>query len=250
MRRKFKASEINAEISPYFDRPGTSDDSSNNGSPAKKRARPNKYGGMSEEDVMKLLLPDRVAENLDILFIGINPGLTSAYKGHHYAGPNNHFWPCLYDSGLVPEKLTFRDDEKCPAYGIGLTNIVERTTRGSSDLSRKEIKDGVDALIVKVKRLKPLVACFNGKGIYEIFSKSKCEIGRQTKCIPGTNVVVYVMPSSSGRTMTYPRASDKLKFFTELKSLRDEAKLKTLSADADKPKTDNTDTREKKTLET
>jgi len=23
--------------------------------------------------------------------IGINPGLTAAYVGHHYAGPGNHF---------------------------------------------------------------------------------------------------------------------------------------------------------------
>ena len=36
--------------------------------------------------------------------------------------------------------------------------------------------------------------------------------------------VVYVMPSTSGRTQTYPRASDKLPFFLELKSLRDELK--------------------------
>lgn len=26
--------------------------------------------------------------------IGINPGLFAAYKGHHYAGPGNHF--CKY----------------------------------------------------------------------------------------------------------------------------------------------------------
>lgn len=38
--------------------------------------------------------------------------------------------------------------------------------------------------------------------------------------------VVYVMPSTSGRTQTYPRASDKLPFFLELKSLRDELKAK------------------------
>ncbi|KXJ07242.1 G/T mismatch-specific thymine DNA glycosylase [Exaiptasia diaphana] len=53
---------------------------------------------------------------------------------------------------------------------------------------RKEIKDGVEDLISKIKRLKPLVACFNGKGIYEIFSRSKCEIGNQPECIPGTDV--------------------------------------------------------------
>ena len=32
---------------------------------------------------------------------------------------------------------------------------------------------------------------------------------------------VYVMPSTSGRAATYPKRSDKLKFFHELKALRD-----------------------------
>ncbi len=32
---------------------------------------------------------------------------------------------------------------------------------------------------------------------------------------------VYVMPSTSGRAATYPRRVDKLKFFYELKDLRD-----------------------------
>lgn len=42
--------------------------------------------------------------------------------------------------------------------------------------------------------------------------------------LPLSPKVVYVMPSTSGRTQTYPRASDKLPFFLELKSLRDELK--------------------------
>jgi hypothetical protein len=33
------------------------------------------------------------------------------------------------------------------------------------------------------------------------------------------------MPSSSARTMTYPRKSDKLHFYNELKILRDKLKL-------------------------
>ncbi len=36
--------------------------------------------------------------------------------------------------------------------------------------------------------------------------------------------LVYVMPSTSGRAATYPKRSDKLKFFYELKALRDKLK--------------------------
>lgn len=194
-------------------------------SPKKQRRPVNRFGDMTEEEVLNLKLPEHLGYNLDILFVGINPGLMSAYKGHHYPGANNHFWPCLYQSGLVPDRLTYLDDVRCPSdYQIGLTNMVERTTRGSADLSRKEMRDGKEALIQKVEQYKPLIVCFNGKVIYETFSGSKCKVGRQKDPIPGTTSVVYVMPSTSGRTQTYPRASDKLPFFLELKSLRDELK--------------------------
>ena len=36
------------------------------------------------------------------------------------------------------------DDHKLLDLGIGFTNIVPRTTRGLSDLSRKEIADGAE----------------------------------------------------------------------------------------------------------
>ena len=44
--------------------------------------------------------------------------------------------PCLFESGLVPKKMSYQDDAECLNYGIGFTNIVPRTTRGSDDLSR------------------------------------------------------------------------------------------------------------------
>ena len=43
---------------------------------------------------------------------------------------------CMFLSGLIPEPLTANDDYKLLNHGIGFTNIVERTTRGSADLSR------------------------------------------------------------------------------------------------------------------
>ena len=44
--------------------------------------------------------------------------------------------PCLYESGLVPEKLSFREDAEVLKYGIGMSNIVPRTTRSAKALSR------------------------------------------------------------------------------------------------------------------
>ncbi len=49
---------------------------------------------------------------------------------------------CMYLSGLIPKPMSADDDHKCLDLGIGFTNIVERTTRGSANLTRQEILDG------------------------------------------------------------------------------------------------------------
>ena len=40
-----------------------------------------RFNGMSEEEVAKRGLPDYLKDNLDIVFIGINPSLMAAYTG-------------------------------------------------------------------------------------------------------------------------------------------------------------------------
>ena len=65
-------------------------------------------------DYTRLRLRDRIAPEARVLFVGINPGVRSALAGHHFAGPSNGFWKILYDSGLVPERVTHVDDDRLP----------------------------------------------------------------------------------------------------------------------------------------
>lgn len=51
------------------------------------------------------------------------------------------------------------------------------------------MREWSQVMIERMKELTPLVACFNGKGIYEIFSGGKCEVGLQSQPLPGTNTV-------------------------------------------------------------
>lgn len=44
-------------------------------------------------------VPDMLDYDLRVLFVGINAGITSSKRGHHFASPTNHFWPCLSASG-------------------------------------------------------------------------------------------------------------------------------------------------------
>ncbi|KAM7415099.1 hypothetical protein PAMA_019769 [Pampus argenteus] len=198
---------------------------------AKKAKRAlNRFNGMSVAEVMAKTLPDVITYNLDILIIGINPGLLSAFKGHHYPNPGNHFWKCLFLSGLTDQQLNYMHDHSLPEkYSIGFTNMVERTTPGSKDLSNKEIREGGRQLLDKLQKYKPLIAAFNGKGIYEIFCKEtfgvkakNLEFGLQPYKIPETETVCYLMPSSSPRCAQFPRAQDKVHFYIKLKELRDQ----------------------------
>ncbi|KAK2842640.1 hypothetical protein Q5P01_012840 [Channa striata] len=192
----------------------------------------NRFNGMSVAEVMARTLPDVITYNLDILIIGINPGLLSAFKGHHYPNPGNHFWKCLFLSGLTEQQLNYMHDQSLPeTYSIGFTNMVERTTPGSKDLSSKEIREGGRQLLEKLQKYKPLIAAFNGKGIYEIFCKEifgvkakNLEFGLQPYKIPDTETVCYLMPSSSPRCAQFPRAQDKVHFYIKLKELRDHLK--------------------------
>ncbi|CAL8292232.1 unnamed protein product [Boreogadus saida] len=202
---------------------------------AKKAKRAlNRFNGMSVAEVMAKTLPDVITYNLDILIIGINPGLLSAFKGRHYPNPGNHFWKCLFLSGLSDEQLNYMHDESLPEkHSIGFTNMVERTTPGSKDLSNKEIREGGRQLLDKLQKYKPLIAAFNGKCIYEIFCKEifgvkakNLEFGLQPYKIPETGTVCYLMPSSSPRCAQFPRAQDKVHFYIKLKDLRDQIKGK------------------------
>src|SRR4029450_13687680 len=93
-------------------------------------------------DWSALRLEDRIAPGLRVLFVGINPGGRSALTGHHFAGFSNRFWKLLFRSGLVPEALTYVDDDRLPEWGYGITNIVARPTRGIDQLRPEEYVAG------------------------------------------------------------------------------------------------------------
>src|SRR5262245_50586853 len=116
-------------------------------------------------------LPDYLRDGLDLVIVGINPGTKSWTTGHHYAGSGNHFWPLLHESGLVDEPLSYADDARVLDWNIGLTNMVERPSPSISDLSLDQLKAGAKALERKLVRCRPRVVCFNGKRIYEVFSR-------------------------------------------------------------------------------
>ena len=47
--------------------------------------------GITPEELQKKTVADITKQNLDIIFIGINPGYHSALTGHHYSGSGTFF---------------------------------------------------------------------------------------------------------------------------------------------------------------
>src|SRR6266850_445709 len=102
-------------------------------------------------------LRDRIEPGVEVLFVGINPGVRSALTGHHFAGFSNRFWTLLFESRLVPERITYEDDDRLPEWGYGVTNIVARATPGIDTLRPDEYVSGRTRLLAKVRRYRPRV---------------------------------------------------------------------------------------------
>ncbi|KAL7791364.1 DNA glycosylase [Trichoderma ceciliae] len=129
--------------------------------PSSGYAPPSTYAHLPE-------LPDAVAPNLLVYFIGLNPGIETARAGHAYAHPSNLFWKLLYSSGVTPRPCRAEEDRQMPElYSLGLTNIVARPSRNGAELSKQEMDDGVSILQDKARRWRPESMCVVGKSIWE-----------------------------------------------------------------------------------
>src|SRR5215475_2695304 len=94
----------------------------------------------------KKRVPDLIAKDLKVLFVGINPGLYTAAIGHHFGRPGNRFWPALYAGGFTPRLYSPFESRKLLVLGYGITNLVARAAARADEL-------GTEGLILGAKRL-------------------------------------------------------------------------------------------------
>ena len=153
------------------------------------------------------LLRDRIRPGVRVLFVGINPGVRSALTGHHFAGFSNRFWKLLYESRLVPEPISYEDDDRLPEWGYGITNIVPRPTPGIDTLERHEYVAGRLRLRRKVLRYRPAVVALIGVTVFRALfpeRKDAVRLGLQAERIG--NSALFVLPNPSGRNANYSYA--------------------------------------------
>ncbi|KLO09206.1 DNA glycosylase [Schizopora paradoxa] len=177
-------------------------------------------------------LTDRLAEELDVLFCGINPGKRSAEVGFHFAHPSNQFWKILHESGWTDRRLDPSEEHTLPgSYNVGLTDLVERPTSMAHELAKHEMVDGVSGLLSKITTYRPRSVCFVGMEIGQIVErKLKARLGldvgpKSAKKNTGflqykilhseetsssksvSETLFFVIPSTSGAATNPPKAA-------------------------------------------
>jgi len=180
-------------------------------------------------------LPDYLRSGLDLIFIGINPGLYSVQRGHYFARTTSRFWPAFSRSKLSErmlrelklEQLLPEHDVQLPRFGIGLTDVVKRPSANASELTPQDFATWVPVLLTKLRRYKPRVACFHGLTAYRPFhaftfksaaTRPVLILGEQPETIGATRLFVVPNPSPANahftladQTAWYDRLADFLR---------------------------------------
>jgi TDG/mug DNA glycosylase family protein len=167
-----------------------------------------------------LSLPDYLAPDLDIIFVGINPGEYSGRVGLYFARKQNLFWTAVNASGLVPENLTSQDDYRLPQFGIGLTDVVKRATRNSSFVAKSEFVEGGMELRAKLIPLAPRIICFVGLVGYRQAFNRRAGLGAQPE--QWGRAHLFIVPSTSPRNAYY--RPEVVNWFRRLRAYLDKLK--------------------------
>ncbi|MFF5172262.1 G/U mismatch-specific DNA glycosylase [Micromonospora sp. NPDC000089] len=142
-------------------------------------------------------IPDVLAPGLDVLFVGINPGLWSAATGRHFARPGNRFWPALHRGGFTPRLLRPDEQDLLPALGLGITNMVARASARADELTPAELLAGAQLLAGKVAGYRPAWVAVVGVTAYRIgFARPKAGFGPQPELLADARL--WVLPNPSG----------------------------------------------------
>jgi TDG/mug DNA glycosylase family protein len=148
-------------------------------------------------------IDDLLADDLRLLFVGINPGLWTAAVNTHFARPGNRFWPALRMAGITPylvdasAGLTPGQRGDLAAWGIGLTNIVPVATARADELTADQLVEGGAALRRLVRHRRPVVVAVLGVTAYrQAFGERQASIGPQDGDFEGASL--WVLPNPSG----------------------------------------------------
>lgn len=169
-----------------------------------------------------LRVPDVIAGGLDVLFVGINPGLYSGAIGHHFGRPGNRFWPALHAGGFTPRVFSPFEEIRLLEYNLGITNLVDRATARADELTPAELQAGAKRLARQARRYRPRFVALLGLTSYRAaFRQPRAVLGLQPQPLAGA--AVWLLPNPSGLN-AHHQPADLARLFRELWIVVEEAR--------------------------
>jgi TDG/mug DNA glycosylase family protein len=157
-----------------------------------------------------------IAPHLRVLFCGINPGLYTAWAGHHFARPGNRFWPALHASGFTPRLLAPAEEQELLPLGLGITNLVGRATATAAELTHAELTAGAEQLAETADRFAPAYVAVLGVTAYRSgFGERRATLGPQDRTLGPSRL--WVLPNPSGLN-AHHQPADLARLFAELRA--------------------------------
>lgn len=150
------------------------------------------------------ILPDLLAPNLRVWFVGTGAGPRSAQVGAYYAHAGNRFWRTLHEIGVTPEQFAPHDFPRLIDLGVGLTDIC-KTAWGVDARLPKDAFDS-EGFASKIERYAPQGIAFTSKAAASHHLKrptGAIRIGRQPRRPRDPGPEIFVLPSPSGLATSY-----------------------------------------------
>ncbi len=161
-------------------------------------------------------IPDLLGPGLSVVFCGINPGLWSAATGYHFARPGNRFWKVLCAAGFTERVLDPSEGQVLIDSGIGITNLVARSSATAAELTTPELRAGVAHLEAVAAGTGAEWVAFCGMGAYRTaFKRPRSTIGPQAERLGSSGI--WLLPNPSGLQARY-QFPELVQLFSDLRA--------------------------------
>ncbi|MFH0303403.1 mismatch-specific DNA-glycosylase [Bradyrhizobium sp. 31Argb] len=142
-------------------------------------------------------LPDQLAADLRLVFVGTAASQRSADLGHYYAHPGNRFWRTLHQVSITPRRFEPHEFPALLELGIGFTDMCK--TGAGMDHRALAFPVDVPAFCEKMLIYQPKAIAFTSKKAASLFYErptTAIALGRQAP-LPEFPVI-FVLASPSG----------------------------------------------------
>ncbi|WP_051335002.1 mismatch-specific DNA-glycosylase [Bradyrhizobium sp. Ai1a-2] len=143
-------------------------------------------------------LPDQLAADLRLVFVGTAASQRSADLGHYYAHPGNRFWRTLHQVGITPRRFEPHEFPALLDLGIGFTDMCK--TGAGMDHHALAFPIDVPAFRDKMLTYRPQTIAFTSKKAASLFygrPTSAIALGRQARLPDFPDIFVLASPSGA-----------------------------------------------------